>query len=79
MSPETISERARAIRLSRKELAGLAGRSEKSLGQILNGRVGGLNTSVEAIRDAVLTEEFRLRDYLNALHPVTTPQMEKAS
>lgn len=70
MSPETIRERADAIRFGNKQIAGASGLSEKSVGQILSGRSGGHHTSFVAIENALEAEEQRLRDYLLTLHPV---------
>lgn len=70
MSPEQIRDRAQAIRLGRKALAGQSNLSEKAVGQILNGVSGGQHASFVAIENALVADEIRLRDYLLALHPV---------
>lgn len=70
MSPETISERAHAIRLGRKALAQHAQLSEKTIGMILRNASGGRHHSIVAIDNALIAEELRLRDYLLTLHPV---------
>lgn len=72
MSPEQIRERAKAIRLGRKALAGQSNLSEKAVGQILNGVSGGQHGSVVAIENALVADELRLRDYLLGLHPVAS-------
>jgi len=77
MSPETIRERAGAIRFGNKQIAGASGLSEKSVGQILSGRSGGHHASFVAIETALEAEECRLRDYLLTLHPVK--QEERAA
>jgi hypothetical protein len=79
MSPELISDRARAIRLSRKAWAGQCGLSEKALGMILNGRSGGMHQSFVKAEEALIADEIRLRDYLLALHPVQPASEEKAA
>jgi hypothetical protein len=79
MSPEAISERARAIRLSRKAWAGQCGLSEKALGMILNGRSGGMHQSFVNAEKALIADEVRLRDYLLALHPIQNSGEERAA
>lgn len=70
MSPEEISNRARAVRLDRKALAGLSGRSEKAVGMTLGGKSSPRYDSLVAIENALTADEIRLRDYLLALHPL---------
>lgn len=74
MSPETIRERAAAIRFGNKQIAGASELSEKSVGQILSGRSGGHHASFVAIELALESEELRLRDYLLTLHPIKTEE-----
>ena len=79
MSPETIAERARAIRLSDKALGEASGLAENTVYRTLAGITRPMLDTANALSDAVVAEELRLRDYLLSLHPVTATEMEKAS
>lgn len=79
MLPGTILERASVIRLDKKALAGMAGLSQKSVGMTLREQSSPRLNNLQAMEAALIREELRLRDHLNALHPVTEAQMEKAS
>lgn len=79
MSPETIAERARIIRLSDKALGEAAGLAENTVYRTLAGITRPMLDTANKLGDALIAEELRLRDHLNALHPVTETQMEKAS
>lgn len=79
MRPETIRERAAAIRMPNKVLAEKTGLWENTIGRTLTGRTSPNLTTCDAIEAAVIAEELRLRDYLNALHPVAANEPEKVS
>jgi hypothetical protein len=70
MLPETIRDRALAVRLGKKELSSLSGLSEKSTGMILRGASSPRLNNLQALERAVIAEEIRLRDYLFGLHPL---------
>jgi hypothetical protein len=70
MLPETIRDRALAVRLGKKELSELAKLSQKSTGMIMRGQSSPRLNNLQALERAVVAEEIRLRDYLLALHPV---------
>lgn len=70
MSPETIAERARAIRFSDKALGEAAGLAENTVYRTLAGITRPMLDTADALRNALTAEEIRLRDYLLALHPV---------
>lgn len=72
MSPETIRERAAAIRLGQKALGDLANRSQKFVNMTLTGRSSPRYDALCDIEKALTAEELRLRNYLLALHPVET-------
>jgi hypothetical protein len=42
-------------------------------------RAANIRLTMRKLAEAQVAEELRLRDYLNALHPVSAPEMEKAS
>jgi transcriptional regulator with XRE-family HTH domain len=70
MSPETIAERARAIRFSDKALGEAAGLAENTVYRTLSRRTRPLQDTADMLSSALTAEELRLRDYLLALHPV---------
>lgn len=70
MSPETIRERAQAIRLGQRQLARITGMSIRFVNSTLTGKSKPRYDNLEEIEKAVVTEELRLRDHLLALHPV---------
>lgn len=79
MRQETIAERAKAIRLGPSDLSRATGLTAHTVGRTLNGRTKAFLTTAETIERVIVAEELRLRDYLLALHPVATTEMEKAS
>lgn len=78
MAPETIRERAEAIRLGNKPLAAKTGLAEHTVGRALKRPSGGNIDTYRAIENAVVTEELRLRDYLLTLHPLQSQPGEAA-
>jgi transcriptional regulator with XRE-family HTH domain len=79
MSPETIAERRQAIRWSDKDLGKAAGLAENTVYRTLAGITRPMMDTADALTGALIAEELRLRDYLLALHPVATTELEKAS
>lgn len=79
MRPDDIRDRAAAIRLSNKALAGATGLVENTIGRTLGGRTSPNLTTCDLLGNAVLAEEIRLRDYLLTLHPVGQTETEKSS
>jgi transcriptional regulator with XRE-family HTH domain len=69
MRPETIRDRVQAIRLPLKDLARASGLNEMTAIRTLRATTSPLQTTADALSDALIAEELRLRDYLNALHP----------
>lgn len=78
MSPETIQERARAIRLSDKALGDAAGLSENTVNRTLTGKTRPLLDTANAMAQALIAEEIRLRDHLLSLHPIKSERGEAA-
>lgn len=78
MLPGTILERAAAIRLDKKALAGMAGLSQKSVGMTLREQSSPRLNNLQAMEAALVREELRLRDHLNSLHPIEKSQGEAA-
>jgi hypothetical protein len=72
MLPEQIAERSEAIRLDKKALARLAKLSQKSTGMTLRGQSSPRLNNLQALERAIVAEEIRLRDYLLAIHPLST-------
>jgi transcriptional regulator with XRE-family HTH domain len=70
MSPETIRERAEAIRLGQRTIASRSGKSIRFVNLTLLGKSDPRWDNLKAIEDVVTAEELRLRDYLLGLHPV---------
>ena len=68
MRPSEAKDRARAIRLSNKELALLSGLDENTVSRAFNGN-GGLISTADRLAAAVEAEERRLLAHLLALHP----------
>lgn len=79
MSPETIAERARAIRLSDKALGEAAGLAENTVYRTLSRRTRPLQETADMLASALAAEELRLRDYLLALHPVSKTEEGRAA
>lgn len=79
MLPGTILERAHAIRLDKKALAGLAGLSQKSVGMTLREQSSPRLNNLQAMERALVADEIRLRDYLLTLHPIETATGEHAA
>lgn len=78
MSPETIAERAKAIRLSDKDLGKAAGLAENTVYRTLSRRTRPLQETADQLANALAAEELRLRDYLLSLHPVKTEEERAA-
>jgi hypothetical protein len=68
LDPATVAERAKAIRLSTKALARLAGRPENTVSRALLGRHDTGLSLVSALSEAIIAEERRLLTYLAELH-----------
>lgn len=79
MLPDTIRDRAIAVRLGKKELSELAHLSQKSTGMILRGDSSPRLNNLQALERAVVAEELRLRAYLLVLHPVAPAEIKEPS
>lgn len=62
--PKNLRERAEAIRLTSKDLAGLAGVNEDTVHNVFNGKTDPRLSTIEAIENALAAEEDRLREQL---------------
>ncbi len=63
-----VVQRAEAIRLPLNAVAAVAGLNKHTLSNLKRGRDVRMSTITRAL-EAVVAEELRLRDRLNALHP----------
>ena len=65
--PDCLRRRAEAIRLSKKELARLAGLDEDNVHRVLKGRNDARSSTLAALDEALAAEEARLAAYLSNL------------
>lgn len=79
MRPETIRDRASALRLSKKALAQATGLAEMTIGRTLRGATSPNLTTCDEIGQAIVAEELRLRDYLVGLHPLPSAATPEAA
>lgn len=70
MQPSEIETRRKSIRLALKELAPLVPLGHNALADTLKERTSPHPVTRQAIEQALVREELRLRDYLLGLHPV---------
>lgn len=69
MSPDEIAQRAEHLRLSKRHLSGLTGINEHTIGRTLNAKTEPYQKTVNALIQAIVTEEVRVLRHLAALHP----------
>ena len=68
MLPETIRDRCAAIGLKHKDLARLAGLSQKSTGQIMRGDASPRLVNLKALESALITKELSVLRHLYSIH-----------
>jgi hypothetical protein len=73
-----LSIRASAVRWTLADLSLAAGMARSTAYQVVSHQNPTRKTH-DALSDAQIAEEIRLRDYLNALHPVASPETKDAA
>jgi ribosome-binding protein aMBF1 (putative translation factor) len=74
---DKIDARRRALGLSKKRLAALAGIDETGLGRLLNGHSDPLTSTIGKLEAALVAEEKRALAHLVALHG--TPEQQRSA
>jgi hypothetical protein len=78
LTPSEISQRADAIRLKGAALASAAGLPGNAAARTLNGSRPSYDR-VEALSNALIGEEKRMRDYLIGLHPLNKAELPEVA